>query len=189
MSEELHARVAEKLEEVGPAVAMALEIKIDNYFDVVRGLIDDFAAKKGLITIYITASVPASALNGALQALEVNTNGLMFVDCVSHSLIGAIQRNENTVYVESPTMLENIILKIEYFYRIAEERKMVVVIDSFNSFAMSNESKILSEFMTVLMTSLKAKEAYPIILTIPEQLKPELREMLTMVCDMIIPLS
>jgi archaellum biogenesis ATPase FlaH len=66
---------------------------------------------------------------------------------------------------------------------------MVVVIDSFNSFAMSNESKILSEFMTVLMTSLKAKEAYPIILTIPDQLKPELKEMLTMVCDMIIPLS
>jgi len=189
MSEELHARVAEKLEEVGPAVAMALEIKIDNYFDVVRGIIDDFAAKKGLITVYITASVPSSALNGALQALEVNTNGLMFVDCVSHSLMGSIQRIENTAYVESPTMLENIILKVEYFSRIAEGRKMVVVIDSFNSFAMSSEHKMLSEFLTVLMTSLKAKEAYPIVLTIPDQLKPDLKEMLTMVCDVIVPLS
>jgi archaellum biogenesis ATPase FlaH len=189
MSEELHARVAEKLEEVGPSVALALEIKIDNYFDVVRGLIDDFASKKGLITVYVTASVPASTLNGALQALEVNTTGLMFVDCVSHSLMGSIQRTDNTVFVESPTMLENIVLKIEYFSRIAEGRKMLVVIDSINSFAMSNDNKILSEFMVVLMTSLKAKEAYPVVLTIPDQLKPEAKEMLTMVCDLIVPLS
>lgn len=188
MTEEMHALVAAKLEEVGPSIAVALEFKVDNYFDVVRGLIDDFAAKKDLICIYITSSVPSATLNGALQALEVNTTGLSFIDCISYSMMGQIQRTDNTVFVESPTMLENIILKVEYFSRMAGERKMMVVVDSINSFAIHNELKLLSEFMSILMNSLKMKEAYPVVLAIPDQLKPEVREMLGMVCDSIIPL-
>ena len=95
-----------------------------------RGLIDDFAAKKGLNCIYITASVPSDTLNSALQALEANTEGLRFVDCVSHTLMGAIRRVDNTVFVENPAMLESIILKVEYFLRLAGDKKTLVVFDS-----------------------------------------------------------
>jgi len=189
MSEEVHMVVAKKMEEAGPSVAVAMEIKIDQYFDVVRGLIGDFAAKKGLMTVYITSSVPSSTLMGALQALEVNVHDLKFVDCVSHSLMSGIGADANTAYIESPAMLENITLKVEYFSRISEGKKMLVVIDSFNSLILHNDLKMVSEFLSILLNQLKLKEAYPVILTLPEQLKPEAKEMLGMVCDSIIPLG
>lgn len=188
MTENLHSTIASKLEELGPSTAVAFEIKIDSYFDAVRGILDDFASGKDLVCVYITASVPSSTLYGALQALEVKVSDLRFVDCVSHSLMAPMENSESTAHVESPTMLENIILKVEYFSRLVEGRKMLVVLDSVNSFALHNDIKMLSEFLTILTNTLKAKEAYPVLLAIPDQLKPEVKEMMAMVCDVIIPL-
>jgi archaellum biogenesis ATPase FlaH len=188
MTENMHSLIATKLEEIGPSTIIAFEIKIDSYFDAVRGILDDFASGKDLMCIYITASVPASTLNAALQALEISVNDLRFVDCISHSLMAPMEASENMAFVESPTMLENIVLKVEYFYRVAKGKKMLVVLDSVNSFALHNENKMLTEFLTILTNSLKAKEAYPVLLAIPDQLKPEVKETMAMVCDVIVPL-
>jgi KaiC/GvpD/RAD55 family RecA-like ATPase len=189
MSEGLHILVATKLEEIGPSTSVAFEIKIDSYFDVVRGIIDEFAAKKDLACVYVTASVPASTLSAALSTLEVSVSDLSFVDCISHTLMAAGERSKSTVFVESPTMLENIILKVEYFARVKEGKKLLVVLDSVNSFALHNDIKMLTEFLTILTNSLKSKEAYPVLLAIPEQMKPEIKEVMAMVSDVIIPLS
>jgi hypothetical protein len=189
MSEDLHSRIALKLEAVGPSVSIGLEIKIESYFDIVRGLIDDFASKRGMNCIYITSSVPSATLDSALQALEANTKGLRFIDCVSHTMMGVIHRVDNTVFVKNPSMLENIILKVEYFLRLAGDKKTVVVFDSANSFAIHNDPKMLSEFFTIILNSLKAREAYPVVLMIPDQLRVEVKEMLGMVCDVIMPID
>ena len=71
MTEGLHLMVATKLEEIGPSTAAAFEIKIDSYFDIVRGIIDEFASKKGLACVYVSASVPASTLSSALPRVSV----------------------------------------------------------------------------------------------------------------------
>jgi archaellum biogenesis ATPase FlaH len=183
MAEELHAQVAAKLEEIGPSVAVALELKVDNYFDVIRGLVDDFSARKGLCCFYITASVPSSTLSNALVALEVDTKDVRFVDCISHTLMGKIEPGERVAHVESPSMLEYVVLKVEYFARQNEGKKALVIIDSANSFAIHNDIKMLSEFFTVLLNSLKVREAYPVVLSLPDSLKPEVKEMLALVCD------
>jgi len=188
MTENLHSTIATKLEELGPSTTVAFEIKIDSYFDAVRGILDDFSSGKDLVCVYITASVPSSTLNAALEALEVKVKDLRFVDCISHTLMASLEASENTAFVESPTMLENIILKVEYFFRLAQGKKILVVLDSVNSFALHNDNKMLTEFLTILTNSLKAKEAYPVLLAIPDQLRPETRETMSMICDVIIPL-
>ncbi len=183
MAEEIHAVVAEKLKEIGPSVAVNLELKVDNYFDVVRGLVDDFGTKNGLACVYVTSSVPASTLIGALTALEVEASGMYFVDCISHKLMGKIGTSGNVVNLESPSMLENILLKVEYFSRLASEKKLLVILDSANSLAMNNDLKMLTEFLTILLNQLKVKESYPVLLSLPDSLKPEAKEMLSLVCD------
>ncbi len=183
MAEETHAVVAAKLKEIGPSVAVNLELKVDSYFDVVRGLVDDFGTRNDLACVYITASVPASTLMGALTALEVDTSGMYFVDCISHKLMGRIEPAGNVANLESPSMLENILLKVEYFSRLAAGKKLLVVIDSANSLAMNNDLKMLTEFLTILLNTLKMKESYPVLLSLPDSLRPEAKEMLNLVCD------
>ena len=77
-------------------------------------------------------------------------------------------------------MLENIVLKVEYMFRMLEGKPSLVILDSINSMAMNNATNLLSEFVQVLSTMIKSKGAYIVILSVEEQLKPDLREMLSL---------
>ncbi|MGD0056579.1 MAG: hypothetical protein ABSB83_01835 [Methanomassiliicoccales archaeon] len=189
MSEDVGGTVASKLEEIGPSVSVALEIGMDAYFDVVRGLTDNFAARKGLKCVYITSSVPSSTMLSALKMLEVDTKNIYFVDCISHLIAGNIGPSENTIYIDNPTMLESIILKVDFLSRKLREGSMLVVLDSINSLAIHNDIKILSEFMQILLSSLKSKGAYPVIISVAGQAKSELKEVIALVCDQVVPVQ
>ncbi len=93
------------------------------------------------------------------------------------------------IYVESPTVLENIILKVAYLMRRAGDKKQLVLVDSINSLALHNDAKMLSEFLHVLISSLSPKEAYPVVLATKESMRPEIAEMLALVCDQVVELS
>ena len=189
MSEDIGGTVASKLGEIGPAVSVALEIGMDAYFDVVRGLTDNFAAKKGLSCIYITSSVPSSTMLSALKMLEVDTKNIYFVDYISHLVSGNTGLSENTIYIDNPTMLESIILKVDFLFRKLKGGPMLVVLDSINSLAIHNDIKMLSEFLQVLLSGLKSKGAYPVIISVAGQARPELKDVIALVCDQVVPMQ
>ncbi|MDW5561661.1 MAG: ATPase domain-containing protein [Methanomassiliicoccus sp.] len=182
--------VARKIGEVGPSVAVALEFPMSSYFDVLRGLVDNFAHEKGMQCIYITSAVPAKTIQGTLEALEIDPSGISFVDTISQMIMEPLERGSTSIiYVESPTVLENVVLKVDYLNRKLKEGPKLVVVDSINSLAIHNDAKMLSEFLHVLISCLSAKEAYPVILSMQEQLRPDVHEMLTLVCDRVINLG
>jgi KaiC/GvpD/RAD55 family RecA-like ATPase len=190
MSEDVCAVVASKLDEVGPSVAVALEFPMAAYFDVLRGLVDNFAHSKGVQCVYITSAVPARTIQGTLEALEIDPSGISFVDTISQMIMERMDRESTSIiYVESPTVLENIVLKVDYLLRKLKEGPKLVVVDSINSLAIHNDAKMLSEFLHVLISGLSAKEAYPVILSMKEQLRPDVHEMLSLVCDRVINLG
>jgi len=144
MSRDVVKELNRKLEETGPGVSLAVETCFDCYFDVVRGLVDVFGPKNDLESIYVTASIPASTMLNALEALDADTGRLYFVDCLSHMIMGNIEPNDRIIFLENPTMLEYIILKVEYLIRRFENRSCLVILDSIDSLAIHNDLKILS---------------------------------------------
>jgi KaiC/GvpD/RAD55 family RecA-like ATPase len=183
MTDDFGLKICEKLEGIGPSVSVVMEIHFENYFDAIRGLVDNFSNRKGLQCIYITSSIPAATLLSAMETLEVDTEKIHFVDCLSHMLMGDIEKNERIIFVESPTMLENIILKVEYLIRKGGGAPTTIILDSIDSLAIHNDLKILSEFLQILMGGLKTRETYPIVISMIEQSKPEVKEMVQLICD------
>src|SRR2546427_171514 len=119
----------------------------------------------------------------ALDVLEIPLDHIWFVDCISQIMMSAGQKHEHAIYVESPTMLENIMLKVEYLIRRTADRKNLVILDSINSLAIHNNTKILSEFLHILVNNLRAKEAYTIIFSMEEYETEDIRNMLNLVSD------
>ncbi|HQM66735.1 MAG TPA: hypothetical protein PLY24_03000 [Methanomassiliicoccales archaeon] len=188
--EEVAPQVLGRLEELGPAVSLDLNISVEAYFDTLTTLIDRFCNKKQLTCIYISVTVPASTIKAALGSLEIATDRLRFVDCISFATMECAPSDDaQTVFVESPAMLEYIVLKVEYLFRKGKGERFMVILDSVNSLAAHNEVRMLYEFMQVLMASVKSRGAYPVLLSIGEQMKPEVHEMLQLVCDQIITLK
>jgi len=178
-------RMSEQLGELTPGSAVSLQMSVDNYLDVMRGMLDMYANKREMDTIYVTATISFEAIKRVLEALDVDASRIYFVDCISHIMMGtaAAQKDEHASLVESPTMLENIMLKVEYLIRMSQSKEKLVVIDSINSLAIHNNNWILSEFLHILVSGLRMKDAYTIILSVEEHSTPELNNMVNLVCD------
>ena len=178
-------QIASELNETPPSSAVSLQMSVDNYLDVIRGVVDLFANKRQMDTIYVAATISSDAIKRVLQALDIDDSRVYFVDCISHIMLGATatQQDEQTTLVESPTMLENIMLKVEYLIRRSQSKDKLVVIDSINSLEIHNNNWILSEFLHVLVSGLRSRDAYTVILTVEEHSTPELNNMVSLVCD------
>jgi KaiC/GvpD/RAD55 family RecA-like ATPase len=178
-------KIADELSETPPSSAVSLQMSVDNYLDVIRGVVDLFGNRKQMDTIYVTATISSDAIRRVLEALDIDSSRVYFVDCISHIMMGAtsVQQDEKTTLVESPTMLENLMLKVEYLIRRSQSKDKLVVIDSINSLAIHNNNWILSEFLHILVSALRSKEAYTVILTVEEHSTPELNNMVNLVCD------
>jgi len=178
-------KIADELSEMPPASAVSLQMSVDNYLDVIRGVLDLYANKKEMDTIYVTATISSEAIKRVLEALDIDTSRIYFVDCISHIMMGAptAQQDDHTTLVESPTMLENMMLKVEYLIRRSESKDKLVVLDSINSLAIHNSNWILSEFLHILDSGLRSREACTVIFSVEEHSTPEINNMVNLVCD------
>jgi len=183
--------IAKALSEMPPPSAVSLQLSVDDYVEVIRGVLDLFANKKEMDTIYVTATISSEAIKRVLEALDIDTSRIFFVDCISHIMMGATsaQQDDHTTLVESPTMLENLMLKVEYLIRRSESKDKLVVIDSINSLAIHNSNWILSEFLHILVSGLRAREAYTVVFSVEEHSTPEINNMVNLVCDHVLRAS
>ena len=177
------SEISEKLEGLPEASAVALRLRTDQYFDAIQGMIDLFASKKDLTVVYVTSTIPSQSILNAREVLEISVDDVWFVDCISQIMMTAAKRHPHSIAVESPTMLENIMLKVEFLLRKNPEKKALIVLDSINSLAIHNNTKILSEFLHILVNNLRARGAYTVILSMQEYETDEIRNMLVLVSD------
>ncbi len=183
---EATATGVQKLLEIPPASAIALEMTAEHYFDAVQGILDVFAPQKKLDAVYVTATIPSKSIIGALTTLEVDLTRTRFVDCVSRMTMGASERDDRAVYVESPTMLETVLLKVEFLLRKLGGAEAVVVLDSINSLAIHNSPRVLSEFLLMLTNHLRARGAYTFIFSMEEYASEEIANILNLVTDDVV---
>ncbi len=185
----ISTEVADRLGNLPEASAVAIRLKAEQYFDAIQGMLDRFATKKGLEVVYVTSTIPSQSIINALEALEIPIDHVWFVDCISQIMMSQAKRHQHAIVVESPTMLENIMLKVEFLLRKHPDRNALVVLDSINSLAIHNNTKILSEFLHILVNNLRSRGAYTLIFSMQEYETDEIRNMLVLVSDETIELG
>ncbi len=175
--------IVDKLDELPPASSLALYVSVNTYFDALRAIVDIFATKHDLYVFYISSTMPSKNIVGLLEILGVDTSRIFFVDTISHLMANAGEMSDRFLYIESPTMLENVMLKIDYLHRKYGDKKAIVVLDSVNSMAIHNDLKILSEFLHIFVTSLRSWESYMVIISMKEQNTQDIVSMMNLICD------
>lgn len=182
----LAGKVASELEEILPSGAVSLQVGVDYYLDAIRAVLDIYSSNRDVQIIYVTSTISSQAILDILKVLEIDSSKVFFVDCISHTMMGAAVRESPALFVESPTMLENIMLKTEYLLRKGTSAEKIVLLDSVNSLAIHNSNFVLSEFLHIFVSSLRSKEVNTLILTVIEHTTPELNNIVNLVCDSII---
>ena len=140
---------------------------------------------KKLGGIYVTTSRPSSHIIGELEEGKAEMSDLYFVDLVSMT-VGGTTGDPRTLYVESPTMLESILLNISLLERRLKSKRRFVMFDSVNGLSIYSEPKVLREFINVLGNSMRIREIYSMLLTVKEQTDEDLGSALKLLSDKVI---
>jgi len=133
----------------------------------------------------LLASRPSSHIVDELEETKVDLSDLYFVDLVSMT-VGGNTDNPRTLYVESPTMLESILLNISLLERRLKSKRRFVMFDSVNGLSIYSEPRVLREFINVLGNSMRIKEIYSMLMTVKEQTSDELASALKLLSDRVI---
>jgi KaiC/GvpD/RAD55 family RecA-like ATPase len=179
-------KVAAELAEMPPATAVSLQVGVDYYLDAIRAVVDIYSSKRDIEVVYVTATISYQAITDILKALEIDASKVHFVDCISHTMMSSALHGSQVLFVESPTMLENIMLKTEYLLRKSGDKEKLVLLDSINSLAIHNSNNVLSEFLHIFVSSLRSRGVNTLILSIMEHTSQELSNMVNLVCDSTI---
>ena len=104
-------------------------IDIDDYENVTKDVANQLL-KDEMGGVYITAATPASILS---KEIEVELSEFYFVDMISQN-IGGSTSDPRTSYIESPTMLESVILNLDLVMRRLRTKKNFMILFEYSRF-------------------------------------------------------
>jgi hypothetical protein len=181
------ADIAERLRALQPGTAVALRLDpheyADHYFAVLNATLRDVGTETDSHTIYVAVTNPASFVWSLAQALDVPQDRISFVDTISHIMMNYRDPLPNAIYIESPRMLEEIMLRAEFLLKKYPHPRSICVIDSVNSLSIHNPPDLLSEFFHILVNNLKSRQVLTVILSISDDESNPVDQMLSLIVD------
>jgi hypothetical protein len=169
----------------GAAVALRLDPHeyADHYFSALTATLRDLGSEPDTHTIYVSITNPAALVWSLAQALDVPKDRISFVDAISHIMMSYRDPLPHAVYLESPRMLEDLMLRVEYLLRKNPAGRKVVVLDSVNSLAIHNPPDLLTEFFHILLNNLKTRQVLTVLFTTSDDVNSPIEQMLSLVVD------
>ena len=177
--------IARRLKEVSNRSAVSLITDINNYFTAIKEVVKH-TEDEDIACVYITSTIPSTVIKEQLASEGISSDHVLFIDCISYMVGSPSVKSERVIYVESPTMLETIMLKVQLAVRQLGDGPKLVFLDSINTLALHNDDKILSEFIHYLINSLRVKGIPTVVLSIVDQTPEDLEIILKLVCDEVI---
>ena len=161
-----------------------VSLNSDDYRPTLTEIVKHLLSKK-LGGIYITTTRPSGSTIADLEKIKADLGDLYFVDMISLT-VGGETEDPRTMFIESPTMLESVLLNIGLLERRIKAKRHFVMFDSVNGLTIYSESRVLKEFINVLANTMRLRKSYTMMLTVEEQTSDDLASMLKTLTDRYI---
>ncbi len=178
-------QIAATLKENENSLAISLITDISNYFTAMKEVVK-YSQDEGLKCVYITATIPSSVIAEQLASEDISTDHVHFVDCISFMVGRSPEEDKRVLFIESPTMIETIMLKVHTMMKRLGDQPKLVFLDSVNTLSLHNDEKLMQEFVHYLINTLRVKGVTSVMLSIEDQTPEDLEIILKLVCDEVI---
>ena len=184
---EVDQRIAEQLTEVSLNSSVQVRCGNSNAFMVTASTVIPLMQMIEMGGVYICATRAAVEIIEAFEAIGVDVSSIQFIDLVSSGILGGTDvPYSNITFVDSPIMLESVLLRTLYTLRIIPTERNFVLIDSVNSLAIYNEERMLAEYLHTFINTFRQREILSVILNVPDQVPPTVLSNLDLYCTDLI---
>ncbi len=184
---ELDQRIAEQLTLVSLNSAIQVRCGSSNAFMVTASTMIPLMQMFEMSGVYICATRGAVEIIEAFEAIEVDVSHIHFLDLVSSGILGGTNVTyPNISFVDSPIMLESVLLRSLYMLRISGSEKNFVLLDSVNALAIYNNEKMLAEYLHAFINTFRQRDVLTVLLNVPDQVPPSVLANLDLYCTDLI---
>ena len=184
---ELDQRTAAQLTQVALNSAVQVRVGTANSFMVTASTMIPLMQMFEMGGVYISASRGAVEIIQAFEAIGVDVSHIQFIDLVSSGILGGTDVTyPNVHFVDSPIMLESILLRTLYVLRTMDSQRNFVFLDSVNALAIYNDDRMLAEYLHTFINTFRQREVLTVILNVPDQTPPLVLSNLDTYCTDIV---
>jgi archaellum biogenesis ATPase FlaH len=149
--------------------SVGIQVPENRHGDLLEAIFDSICRNTHTIWTYVTVSKTFDYLSKTFKEATQQTN-LKFIDCISRAA-GISDNHTNCIYVESPVMLEKIILEsLNNFKGMKRELDKYIIIDSLSALMIYNDSEIIREFISLLMNRSRAENIHIVSILVEEEM-------------------
>jgi len=140
----------------------------DKYKRVIKEIADYIYADRSNFWLYVTVTKPYESVIRNLQVLS-NAPNVEFIDCISQAA-GIIKRNGRCTFVDSPTLLENILMEMHrILQKVPSGYGKNILIDSLTALTIYNEEELIIEFFYQLASKIVISNTHLITLFVEKE--------------------
>jgi archaellum biogenesis ATPase FlaH len=184
---ELDQRIAEQLTEVALNSSVQVRCGNSNAFMVTASTMVPLMQMFEMGGVYISASRSAMEMIEAFETIGIDVSNIQFIDLVSSGVLGGTDSTRKNIhFVDSPIMLESILLRSLYLLRTTTLERNFVILDSVNALAIYNDDRMLAEYLHTFINTFRQREVLSVILNVPDQTPPLVLSNLDLYCTDLI---
>lgn len=149
--------------------SVGIQVPENRHGDLLEAIFDSICRNSHTTWTYITVSKTFDYLSKTFKEGTQQSN-IKFIDCISRAA-GISDNNTNCIYVESPVMLEKIILEtLNNFKGMKRDLDKYIIIDSLSSLMIYNDAEIIREFVSLLMNRSRAENIHIVSILVEEEM-------------------
>ena len=184
---EIDQGITDQLTEVSLNSAIQVRCGNSNAFMVTASTMIPLLQMFEMSGVYISASRGAAEIIQAFEAIGVDVSHIQFIDLVSSGILGGTSvPYSNVHFVDSPIMLESVLLRTLYILKTTNHERNFVFLDSVNALAIYNEDRMLAEYLHTFINTFRQQEVLSVILNVPDQTPPLVLSNLDLYCTDLI---
>ena len=170
---ELDQQIAEQVTQVSLGSSVQVRMSATNSFAVTASTMIPLMQMFEMGGVYISASRGAVEIIQAFESIGVDVSGIHFLDLVSSGVLGGTDvPYSNITFIDSPIMLESILLRTLYTLRTVTNARNFVFLDSVNALAIYNDDRMLAEYLHTFINTFRQREVLSVMLNVPDQTPP-----------------
>ncbi|MCX6663651.1 MAG: hypothetical protein NTZ75_05320 [Euryarchaeota archaeon] len=149
--------------------SVGIQVPENRHGDLLEAVFNSMCRNTHDIWTFVTVSKTFDYLAKTFKESTRHPN-IKFIDCISRAA-GISDNSNNCIFLESPVMLENLILEIiNNFKGQKRDIDKYIVIDSLSALMIYNDPEIIREFISLVMNRSRAENIHVVSILVEEEM-------------------
>ena len=180
----------EYLRKIPEDFVVLVSVSAEDYLKTNLEILEVLINEDKLPGTYITVNKPYKTMNKILKNEGIDTDNLKFIDCITKSAGGDINREDNNViYLDSPQNLTGLGVAMGEAVRAISEDEKFLFMDSLSTLLLYHNAGTVAKFSHFLTGKMRVWGLRGVLMAVEKESDPEFIDQLSQFCDAVVKLD